>query len=164
MTTEKQITANQKNALKGGVKTEEGKEISRYNSVQHGIFLKSLNDEEKPVFTERLERLVNEMNPETEIEELLIKRLAFLMIRLDRIAQAEFRELEDEIKAIYNDAWRSLEHYTRYEKRGSYEIYQKYETNLENRIYRLLNQYERMKRLRLGEIVPAPVNIDINTE
>jgi len=38
MTTEKQIQANRLNALKGGVKTEEGKAAVRLNAPSHGFF------------------------------------------------------------------------------------------------------------------------------
>jgi len=37
---EKQLDANRKNAKKGGVKTEQGKAISRLNAEKHGIFTK----------------------------------------------------------------------------------------------------------------------------
>lgn len=33
---QKQIEANQKNAKLGGVKTEEGKAVSKYNALKHG--------------------------------------------------------------------------------------------------------------------------------
>jgi hypothetical protein len=44
--------------------------------------------------------------------------------------------------------------------------FQRHETQLENRLLRLLNEYERIKRLRSGEAVPAPikVNVTVDTE
>ena len=38
MATKKQVAANRRNALKGGVKTLKGKAISRLNARKHGIF------------------------------------------------------------------------------------------------------------------------------
>ena len=34
---DKQLEANRKNAKLGGVKTEEGKEVSRLNALKHGL-------------------------------------------------------------------------------------------------------------------------------
>ena len=42
MTSEKQILANRLNALKAGVKTEEGKAAVRLNAVTHGFFSKAV--------------------------------------------------------------------------------------------------------------------------
>ncbi|OGL82255.1 hypothetical protein A3I41_05460 [Candidatus Uhrbacteria bacterium RIFCSPLOWO2_02_FULL_48_18] len=37
MTSQKQIEANRENAKRGGVKSEEGKDVSKYNVLRHGI-------------------------------------------------------------------------------------------------------------------------------
>jgi hypothetical protein len=37
----------------------------------------------------------------------------------------------------------------------------RYETAIENRLFRALNQLERMQRLRQGEKIPAPASVDI---
>lgn len=42
MTTEKQIEANRLNALKGGVKTGQGKAAVRLNAVSHGLLSKEV--------------------------------------------------------------------------------------------------------------------------
>jgi len=42
MASEKQIEANKNNAKKGGVKTVEGKEVSRMNALKHGILSSEL--------------------------------------------------------------------------------------------------------------------------
>ncbi len=34
---QKQLEANKANAQKGGVKTEEGKQIVKYNALKHGL-------------------------------------------------------------------------------------------------------------------------------
>ena len=39
---QKQLVANQKNAKLGGVKTEEGKAISKYNALKHGLLSKEV--------------------------------------------------------------------------------------------------------------------------
>ena len=37
---EKQLQANKKNAQKGGIKTQEGKAIVKYNALKHGLLAK----------------------------------------------------------------------------------------------------------------------------
>jgi hypothetical protein len=39
--------------------------------------------------------------------------------------------------------------------------FQRYETQLENRLIRLFNELERIQRMRAGESVPAPVNVNV---
>jgi hypothetical protein len=41
-TSQKQIDANRENAKKGGVKTDEGKAVSKYNALKHGILSKQI--------------------------------------------------------------------------------------------------------------------------
>lgn len=36
-TSQKQIDANRENGKLGGVKTDEGKTVSRYNAIKHGL-------------------------------------------------------------------------------------------------------------------------------
>ena len=39
--------------------------------------------------------------------------------------------------------------------------FQRYETAIENKLYRAMNQLERLQRLRLGEKLPAPATLDM---
>ena len=39
---QKQLEANRQNAKLGGVKTEEGKAISKYNAIKHGLLSKEV--------------------------------------------------------------------------------------------------------------------------
>jgi hypothetical protein len=41
------------------------------------------------------------------------------------------------------------------------KTFQRYETHLENRLMKLLNEYERSKRLSSGEDIPAPVSVNV---
>jgi len=43
-------------------------------------------------------------------------------------------------------------------------LYQRYETAIENRLIRLSNQLERIQRLRGGERITAPLNVEINVQ
>jgi len=172
MPSEKQLTANKQNALKGGVKTKEGKAVSRYNSIKHGIFLQCITIDEKPLYKARFQSLINEFEPGTEMEYFLIERTAFLILQIERVSRAE---LPDIIKANdsgndYQDYYSDLfaeGFYTRFEdgnlKSGKFGVYQRYQTNLENRLFRLLGQLERLQKARQGEPIPQPVRLDITT-
>ena len=42
--------------------------------------------------------------------------------------------------------------------------FQRYETAIENKLYRAINQLERLQRTRKGEFVPAPESIDVSMD
>ncbi len=66
MTSEKQVQANRRNALKStGPKTQEGKDIVRHNAVKHGLLSQEvlLPDEDEAAFRELGERLREELQP-----------------------------------------------------------------------------------------------------
>jgi len=39
---------------------------------------------------------------------------------------------------------------------------QRYETSIENKLYRALNQLERLQRMSYGDSVPAPASLEVN--
>jgi len=162
MTSKKQITANQKNALKGGVKTVQGKELVKYNATRHGILRDSLNKHELGVYDIIMKRHFQEFQPQTLIEEILIHQLTFNQMQL-------FRCQNEKNKLFYIDSngerW-DQEYFFKFDngslKGGKFEILNRYETNIENRIYRALNQLERIRRIKQGEVIPAPISFDLN--
>ena len=95
MTSKKQIAANKKNAKKGGVKTQKGKEISKMNAQQHGILSRHLyvttgdditSYEEFAAFRESL---FTELCPVGAVETFLVERLFAVFWRLKRLHIAE---------------------------------------------------------------------------
>ena len=38
----------------------------------------------------------------------------------------------------------------------------RYETTIERQLYRAVDQLERLQRVRVGEIVPPPINVQFN--
>src|SRR5258705_133895 len=63
---QRQVDANRINGAKGGVKTWEGKQISKMNAVRHGFTSKKLvlTTEEEPHFNEIMEGYLEELNPQ----------------------------------------------------------------------------------------------------
>ena len=86
------LAANRANALKSsGPRTDEGKAISRTNSLKHGLTGHGvvLPGEDAAAIDRRFESYVSELNPRGEHGRDLARRAAFLMTRLDRFARHE---------------------------------------------------------------------------
>ena len=78
MTSDRKAEANRQNALKStGPKTTEGKAAVRLNAVTHGLLSEQvlLPDEDEDALRELSERLRHELQPEGELENLLVDRI-----------------------------------------------------------------------------------------
>lgn len=109
MATEKQIVANSQNALKGGVKTNEGKEISKLNSLKHGLtsqIVMNFDDQQDCVAFS--DELLSVFKPKDAIEKLLIERIVYNYVRLMRVSKIETNLIDCNInssrtKKVYLD-------------------------------------------------------------
>ena len=86
---EKQLVANRENAKKGGVKTNEGKEISKFNALTHGILSNVITEYDSNDYQNIQERLLKEFEPSSFLTEFLVERIVLYIIRLNRVASAE---------------------------------------------------------------------------
>jgi hypothetical protein len=91
----KQLKANKKNAQKGGVKSEEGKAIVKYNALKHGLLAKEAvitagdgaeNEEE---FSVLLQDLKTQLAPVGSLEDMLVEKIAVAYWRLRRAYRYE---------------------------------------------------------------------------
>ena len=92
MTSDKQIEANRRNALKStGPKTPQGKDAARLNALSHGLLAQEilLRGEDKDALRELSEGLRLELQPVGELENLLVERITSLLWRLRRLARVE---------------------------------------------------------------------------
>ncbi len=96
MTTQKQIEANGQNALLSrGAVTEEGKAIVSKNAIKHGIFTQDLiishgeGKEDKEEYQELLNNLIQSLNPNDQMEHLLVEKIAVDYWRLRRVLRFE---------------------------------------------------------------------------
>jgi len=174
---EKQLEANRKNAKKGGVKTIEGKKVSKYNSLKHGILSDAITEDEKENFEELYNNLIQEFRPETTIEFLLVERIALYQIRLYRAARAEATYIKGSFK---QSPFPDLEFFNEYKSEDEEEersirlrcgdiedlsnLYLRYEKTLENRLYRALRELERIQRARRRDSVPPPLAVDVDLD
>jgi hypothetical protein len=87
---EKQLKANKKNAQKGGVKTEEGKAIAKYNALKHGLLAKEVvvtvgeGAENPEEFKALLDDLQTQLAPSGILEVILVEKVAVAYWRLRR--------------------------------------------------------------------------------
>lgn len=167
MTTEKQIEANKENAKKGGVKTEEGKAVSRYNSIKHGLLSKEvlLSDENETDLVSLGKKLRTELEPESELELVLIDRITANVWRLKRVMQMEREMMDSSRKSIFGDDLQNLGQTLTHHDIAHNDIYGKlirYESSIERGIYKALHELQRLQASRKGEEVPLPVSIDVD--
>lgn len=169
---ERRRIANKHNAKLGGVKTARGKEIVRWNARQHGILADLKTKYEGNVLDRYLHDLRAEYQPVGVMETFLVERIAagFLMLYRAGKAEREFMLTRlkpsrfDRLNDIHydEDSYRPVMQYEDVERLSS--IYLRYQTTVENRIYKATHELERVQRMRKGETVESPVVIDVNDE
>lgn len=174
MVTDLQLKANTENAKLGGVKTLEGIATSKYNAQTHGILRNSLTEYEKEFYRDILRDLEDQHNQQGTVEQIILERIALNYLKLYRIQKAETEYIQSRldptiVKSIL-DSFSLEETVTRgytpkiasdaVEKLSN--IYARYETTIENRLFRALHELERVQRLRKGERLQQPVAVDIS--
>src|SRR3989344_7669578 len=95
---QKQIEANRENGKRGGVKTSEGKAVSKYNAIKHGLLSKEvlLEGEDEKTLIEIGRRLRAGLEPKTELELVLVDRITANVWRLKRAMQIEREMMDDD--------------------------------------------------------------------
>lgn len=145
---QKQLEANRENAKLGGVKTEEGKAISKYNALKHGLLSQEvlIKGEDEKSLIDFGKKLRTELKPETELELLLVDRVVANFWRLRRAMTKEQESVFNDYKGMENDA----------------DTFFRYETMLERGIYKALHELQRIQAARNGEKPLAPIAIDVD--
>jgi hypothetical protein len=119
MTSDRKAEANRQNALKStGPKTLEGKTAVPLNAVKHGLLSDQvlLPDEDEDALRELSERLRTELQPEGELESLLVDRITAATWRLRRLGRVEADIFAFELYAeLAERAQQEASAYTRFE-------------------------------------------------
>jgi hypothetical protein len=95
MVSQKQLEANRKNAEKGGVRTPEGKAITRYNALKHGLLAREIvvtvgdGAEDPAEFAALSQELKGQFQPQGALEEMLVEKVAVAYWRLRRAHRYE---------------------------------------------------------------------------
>lgn len=130
MATQKQIEANRQNAMLGGVRSEEGKEKSRLNAINHGFFSHIVIESDKLSHEEFCTEIYEYFNPDNIFEKQLIEIVLSNILAYRRICLVE-SELTN--KALS-------------EKPFDYFTFNKsYETQIENNLMDELLKFQRYK-------------------
>ncbi len=175
---EKQLKANQENGKKGGVKTDEGKEVSKYNALKHGILKATVSEYEAEFSNDVMDRLNSQFQPVGVLEKMLVDRIGYFYIRLFRVAKSEneymqsilnprkvtvkdiIPQIEFTETIVENEGYIPILKDTSVEKLTS--TYLRYEIALENRMYKAIHELQRLQANRNGEKIPPPLAVDID--
>jgi len=99
-------TANRLNSLKStGPKTDRGKEVSRRNSLKHGLSGEGVVVVEADLgeIQQRAESLANDLKPTSMAGSILIDRMATLSVRADRAAEQELAAIRMNVRHAVDD-------------------------------------------------------------
>lgn len=168
----KQLEANRKNARLGGIKTEEGKAVSRLNALKHGLLSEVilLPEEDDAALLELGKRMRTELKPVGELELSLVDRITSNLWRLRRALKAE-KEM------MYEDCHPKISFHTMDGENGknlgealsydfaNYDTYGKlirYEASIERGFYKALHELQRLQAVRNGQAVPVPLAVDVS--
>lgn len=162
---EKQLEANRQNAKLGGVKTDEGKDISKFNALKHGLLSTEvlLKDEDRESLEELSKDLRKEFQPATQFEWILVDRITANIWRLKRALKVESEMIDNELK---DDMFgkKNVGRVFSYDliNYDTFGKFTRYESSIERSIYRALHELQRLQAARLGEKPPLPVAVDID--
>lgn len=116
MTTEKQTKSNQENALLStGPITKNGKAIVSKNAVKHGIFTNDLviekgdGKEKKEEYAELLNNLIDCLNPQGQLEYLLVEKIAVDFWRLRRVLRFEMASIRNYLDSATDDFYSKVD-------------------------------------------------------
>jgi len=165
----KQLVANRRNARKGGVKTAEGRAMTKLNALKHGLLSQEvlLEGESDKNLSELEDGLLNELQPQGELERILVDRMVSGMWRLKRVLVIEKANMEYEyhgrIDGMYPDSKKQRQLLALRDMLAGdpTEKILRYETAIERQIYKALHELIRLQMARRGEKPPAPVAIDL---
>lgn len=187
----RKVEANRRNALRStGPRTEEGKNVVRWNALKHGLLAREIvlptgsGHEDAGEFRFLLEQLRHDLRPAGALEEILVEKIAVCYWRLRRLLHSETGELRKglvgaveeaasqqrilkvvgrEMTGEEEDHWIETEQDCRHVPES--EVADKllrYEMTLERGFYRALHLLERIQRRRNGEAVPPPVTVEFS--
>ena len=153
-TSEKQIKANRKNALLGGVKTKEGKSVSRYNATRHGILREAVTEYEEVEYEEIFNDIAAYFKPRNFIEEMLVERIAVAYVKMVRLSKAEAEAVRTALDpTIPMGGSLKMNDKDGYEPVMKYQLidllnnpYTRYEVCIEKRLYKALDKLRELKR------------------
>lgn len=164
MTSDKQVEANRQNSQLGGVKTEEGKAVSRYNALRHGLLAKEvLMEGEDEVELEELGKTLRaELKPASALELVLVDRIIANTWRLKRALRIEREMIEaDTVKSLFDKNKPIGEALAgEFRHQDTYGKFARYDASIERGLFRALHELQRLQAARNGNQPLPPVVVD----
>lgn len=163
MTSDKQIEANRQNAQSGGVKTEEGKAVSRYNALKHGLLAKEVltEGEDEAELEELGKTLRAELKPANTLELVLVDRIIANTWRLKRALQVERQMMESEMSgSLMSKSSLGAALLSDFYNNDPFGKFVRYEASIERGLYLALHELQRIQAVRNGNQPLAPVAVD----
>lgn len=167
---DKQLEANRKNATLGGVKTEEGKAVSRLNALKHGLLSEVilLPEEDEDALLKLGKQMRTELKPVGELELSLVDRITSNLWRLRRALKAEREMMDDDCNPSSTfDMEKNRKTLGRafsidFNNSDTYGKFIRYEASIERGLYKALHELQRLQAVRSGQNVPAPLAVDVD--
>ena len=176
-TSDKKIAANRINGRKShGPKNTT---TTRTNASKHGLLAAGITElDDADGYRATLRDLIKEANPVGTIEMFLVNSAALEMVRWRRAARLE----AEYITSVLNPPTREpdlifnigetfegamvdpgLPAVMNFESvQPLVSVFQRYESTIAHRLFRILHELERLQRIRCGERVPAPTTLDVS--
>ena len=170
---EAQTEANRKNGELGGVKTVEGKQVSRMNALKYGFFSKIVTEYDKMAHEDFCQEIYTTFSPQTSYEGQLVEILLSNLLAYRCISLVEHELMLQRLDPrITKNILDNSDTFIRVEQEGyqpkiqgdiveQLERFQRYKTAAVNLLLKAQHELERLARLRAGEAVPAPVTVDV---
>ena len=171
MISEKQWEANKENAKTGGIKTAEGKAISKFNALKHGLLSREvlLAGENESELDDLRRELYIELQPINFIEFFLADRIVANIWRLRRALRVEREQIYYEMLCKEQDIEESFltsldGKFSKKDELAKAQIIKSglinegvekmlgYETTIERQIYRALHELTELRRNKQLEL------------
>lgn len=142
----KLMLMQEKNNKKRGVKTDAGKEVSKYNAQKHSILRDSPTEYEGVDVSVLREELFSDLEPKGRMQEVLIDVIVINTMKLARVVKSESEYVKQVLSPIIRGEldvvnFRPTQH--EYQMQVDFTdkkflIFSRYQTAMENRIYKAL--------------------------
>lgn len=151
------LVPNQKNN-KGGVKTDEGKNISKYNAQKHAILSDLTTEYESIEMADLYNELTLDLKSKGKMQELLVEIIVANTIKLGRVVKSESEYIKTLLSPIIRGEM-DIELFkpTRYEYQSkldctqkNFQLFSRYQTAMENRIYKALSALKILQQNEQG--------------
>lgn len=158
---------------KGGPKTNEGKSVSKYNAIKHGLLSKEvlLEGDDAKAFADFGNSICEELNPVGPFEEALVDRIISSYWRLRRAVYVEKHTMDwyGEDKETFVLVQETEEQIKRNNVKNTLandciDNILRYETTIERSLFRALHELERIQARRNGKDTPIPAVVDVNVD